>query len=215
MAKRSVAAKSAQQKRQAQGSDGEIVLLTWIDYVGLARCRGVPLAAFELAPRLRVGLGGRRTGADALRGYRRQSLGPDDGSAPDAGRGNRDAHRDLGRCAGLSLRAVRFRCSTARTGNAACAASSRRRWRDLEAETGLQFAAAFEHEFLLSGNDLPWIVPFSVEQMRICCAVHRRSHARAASPPMSASRRSSRNMASRSMRSPARRPSDLRAPIAR
>lgn len=36
----------------------------------------------------------------------------------------------------------------------------------LEAETGLSIASAFEHEFLLSGNDLPWIVPFSVEQIR-------------------------------------------------
>lgn len=35
-----------------------------------------------------------------------------------------------------------------------------------EAETGLSVASAFEHEFLLSGNDLPWIVPFSVEQIR-------------------------------------------------
>jgi glutamine synthetase len=38
---------------------------------------------------------------------------------------------------------------------------------DLERETGLTIAAASEHEFLLSGNDLPWIVPFSVEQMRV------------------------------------------------
>src|SRR5262249_13619559 len=38
---------------------------------------------------------------------------------------------------------------------------------DLERETGLTIAAAFEHEFLLSGNNLPWIAPFSVEQMRV------------------------------------------------
>ena len=68
--KQPVAAKPAQQKRRAQGSDGEIVLLTWIDYVGMARCRGVPLAAFKLATRLWPGLGGCRTGADAVRGHR-------------------------------------------------------------------------------------------------------------------------------------------------
>jgi glutamine synthetase len=41
---------------------------------------------------------------------------------------------------------------------------------DLERETGLTIAAAFEHEFLLSGNGLPWIVPFSVEQMRVAAS---------------------------------------------
>ena len=65
------------------------------------------------------------------------------------------------------LRAVRFACSPARTGIAACAAFSRRRLPISRRETGLTIAAAFEHEFLLSGNDLPWIVPFSVEQMRV------------------------------------------------
>jgi glutamine synthetase len=37
----------------------------------------------------------------------------------------------------------------------------------LKAETGLQFAGAFEHEFLLSGGERNWCVPFSLEQVRI------------------------------------------------
>ncbi len=37
---------------------------------------------------------------------------------------------------------------------------------ELMAETGLSFAAAFEHEFLLSGDGMSWTVPFSMEQMR-------------------------------------------------
>ena len=36
-----------------------------------------------------------------------------------------------------------------------------------EAETDLQFMAAFEHEFLLSGGATKWCVPFSLEQVRI------------------------------------------------
>src|SRR4029079_4574312 len=32
--------------KKADG-EGEIVLLMWTDYVGLARCRGVPLASFK------------------------------------------------------------------------------------------------------------------------------------------------------------------------
>ena len=39
--------------------------------------------------------------------------------------------------------------------------------RDFEAETGLRFTAAFEHEFLLSGPDLPLARPLSLEAMRV------------------------------------------------
>ena len=96
MAKRSVAAKSAQQKRQAQGSDGEIVLLTWIDYVGLARCRGVPLAAFN--SRRDYGLGWAVAG-QALTPFEDiadNPWGPMTEVRQTPVRGNRNADRDLG-----------------------------------------------------------------------------------------------------------------------
>ena len=47
MARRSRVAKPAPQGRLNGGSDGEIVLLMWTDYVGLARCRGVPADQFK------------------------------------------------------------------------------------------------------------------------------------------------------------------------
>jgi glutamine synthetase len=56
MARKAIVKKStAQKKRLTSPADGEIVLLTWVDYVGMARCRGVPLGAYR--SRLDYGLG--------------------------------------------------------------------------------------------------------------------------------------------------------------
>ena len=66
MARNTIAEKPPKQKRPTSASDGEIVLLTWTDYVGIARCRGVPLAAFKVAVGLWPGLGGCGPGPDAL-----------------------------------------------------------------------------------------------------------------------------------------------------
>ncbi|MFO0992328.1 MAG: glutamine synthetase family protein [Hyphomicrobiales bacterium] len=165
MAKRSVARKPAQQKRQAQGDDGEIVLLTWIDYVGLARCRGVPVAAFD--SRRDYGLGWAVAG-QALTPFEDIADNPwgpmtEVRQTPVAGTERRIAIWDDAPAFHFAL------CDSMLDGkNWECCLRGflKKALAALEAETGLSIASAFEHEFLLSGNDLPWIVPFSVEQIR-------------------------------------------------
>ena len=93
--------------------------------------------------------------------------------------GDRDADRHLGRCAGLPLRPVRFQdARRQQLGLLHARLHARRRWPISKRETGLQFAAAFEHEFLLCGGGLPTgCVPFSLEQMRDRAAFTARPHA--------------------------------------
>lgn len=165
MARRSKAAKPAQEKRLTADDDGEIVLLTWIDYVGLARCRGVPVAAFK--NRQSHGLGWAAAG-QALTPFEDIADNPwgpmtEVRQTPVSGTETRIAIWDDAPAFHFAL------CDSLIAGESwdCCTRGFlKKALRDFEHETGLTIASAFEHEFLLSGNDLPWIVPFSVEQMR-------------------------------------------------
>ncbi len=164
MARRSTAATTA--KRLSTRDAGEIVLLVWTDYVGITRCRGVPLAQFK--DRHVAGLGWAAAG---------QALTPFEDIAPNPWGPMTEVRQTpvlstetrvaiwdgappfhFALCDSL-LAGKSWECCVRGLLKAALA--------DLKRETGLALAAAFEHEFLLSGNDLPWIVPFSVEQMRM------------------------------------------------
>jgi glutamine synthetase len=158
-------AKAKSRAEKARADDGEIVLLVWNDYVGIARCRGVPAAAFK--SRLDYGLGWAVAG---------QALTPFEDIAPNpwgpmtevrqtpvAGTETRIAIWDDAPAFHFAL------CDSMLGGkNWDCCVRGflKNALADLERETGLSIAAAFEHEFLLSGPGLDWIVPFSVEQMR-------------------------------------------------
>jgi glutamine synthetase len=166
MARRSKAAKPAKEDRLSAGSDGEIVLLMWTDYVGLARCRGVPVDAFK--SRLAHGLGWAVSG---------QSLTPFEDIAPNPWGPMTEVRQTpvLATETRISIwdDAPPFHfalCDSLIDGESwdCCVRGFlKKALADLEGETGLTIAAAFEHEFLLSGNDLPWMVPFSVEQIRM------------------------------------------------
>ena len=145
----------------------DIAYLCWSDYVGITRCRGVPAA--DLPKRLDKGLGWAVAGqaltpfddiADNPWGPMlevrqtpqietavRLDLWPD---APPFHMLMCDSNTPDGR---------NWECCTRGFMKAALA--------DFEAETGLQFTAAFEHEFLLIGPSLPKPACFSLEAMRV------------------------------------------------
>lgn len=168
MARGSRPAKAAGAQR-LKAEDGEIVLLVWTDYVGIARCRGVPAAAYP--SRRQYGLGWAVAG---------QALTPFEDIAPNPWGPMTEVRQTpvpetetriaiwddappfhFVLCDSL-LEGRNWDCCVRGFLKAALA--------DFERETGLTLAASFEHEFLLSGASLPWMVPFSVEQMRVAAA---------------------------------------------
>jgi glutamine synthetase len=166
MAPRARAATAAKKGRLATGDDGEIVLLVWTDYVGITRCRGVPAAQFK--DRHATGLGWAVAG---------QALTPFEDIAPNPWGPMTEVRQTPVRATETRVSiwddapAFHFAlCDSLLAGkNWDCCVRGllKDALADLKRETGLSLAAAFEHEFLLSGNGLPWIVPFSVEQMRV------------------------------------------------
>lgn len=146
-------------------NDGEVVLLAWSDYVGITRCRGVPAAA--LADRMEHGLGWAVAG-QALTPFEDIADNPwgpmtEVRQTPVAATHTRidiwpDAQPFNFVLCDSMLGDRNWDCCTRGFYKAALA--------ELMAETGLAFAAAFEHEFLLSGDGMSWTVPFSMEQMR-------------------------------------------------
>ena len=147
--------------------EGEVVYLAWTDYVGLARCRGIP--ATDLAKRMEYGLGWAVAG---------QSLTPFDELAPNPWGPMLEVRQTPVKetetridiwddapafhfvlCDSKMPDGSSWDCCTRGFMLAALA--------DFERETGLKFIASFEHEFLLSGPGLGDLLPFSVEAMRM------------------------------------------------
>lgn len=164
MARRSTATRPAKEK-SLRADDGEIVLLVWTDYVGITRCRGVPAASFN--SRRDYGLGWAVAG-QALTPFEDIADNPwgpmtEVRQTPVLETQTRIAIWDDAPAFHFAL------CDSNLDGkNWDCCVRGfyKKALADLKREAGLGFAAAFEHEFLLSGNGLPWIVPFSVEQIR-------------------------------------------------
>jgi glutamine synthetase len=165
MARKAIVKRTAREKRLTSPADGEIVLLTWIDYVGLARCRGVPLAAYK--SRLDYGLGWAVAG-QALTPF--EDIAPNPWGPMTEVRQTPVSETETRIAIWDDAPAFHFALCDSMLGakNWDCCLRGflKTALSKLESATGLTIAAAFEHEFLLSGNELPWIVPFSVEQIR-------------------------------------------------
>lgn len=147
-------------------ADGEVVYLAWSDYVGITRCRGVPIA--ELESRLRNGLGWAVAG-QALTPFEdiapnpwgpmlevRQTPVPETKTRIDIWPNVAPLHFVL--CNSLLPTGEPWDCCTRSFMTAALD--------DFQRETGLSFLAAFEHEFLLTGPTLQPSTPFSMRAMR-------------------------------------------------
>jgi len=148
-------------------ADGDIIYLAWNDLVGLTRVRGVP--ANDIKRRMEYGLGWAVAG-QALTPFEdiapnpwgpmlevRQTPVPDTETRVDIWPDAAPLHFFL--CDSLMPDGSAWECCTRGFMKKALDA--------LKAEAGLQFAGAFEHEFLLSGGARDWCVPFSLEQVRI------------------------------------------------
>ncbi len=149
----------------------EIIHLCWSDYVGVTRCRAVP--AHQYAARRERGLGWAVAGqaltpfddiADNPWGPMlevRQTPAPETEVRLDLWPGVPPFHIVL--CESNTADGQGWECC------------GRRFLRDaldrLRAETGLGFAAAFEHEFLLTGPGAPRETPFSLAAMREAAGV--------------------------------------------
>ncbi len=148
-------------------AEGEVIYLGWNDLVGITRVRGVPAA--EISKRMAYGLGWAVAG---------QALTPFEDIAPNPWGpmlevrqtpvGSTETRIDIWPDASpLHF----FLCDSKMPDGSnweCCARGFMLKALDaLEAETGLQFMAAFEHEFLLTGSEAKWCVPFSLEQVRI------------------------------------------------
>ncbi|MGH6890652.1 MAG: glutamine synthetase family protein [Dongiaceae bacterium] len=151
-------------------AEGEIVYLAWNDLVGITRVRGVP--AGEISRRMEYGLGWAVAG-QALAAFEdiapnpwgpmlevRQTPVPDTETRVDIWPDAPPLHFFM--CDSLTPDGSSWECCTRGFMTKALAA--------FEAETKLQFLAAFEHEFLLSGGAANWCVPFSLEQARVNAA---------------------------------------------
>ena len=146
---------------------GDVVYLAWTDYVGILRCRGVPPS--EIAKRMEYGLGWAVAG-HALTPFGdiapnpwgpmlevRQTPVPETETRIDIWPDAPAFHFFL--CDARMPDGGSWECCTRGFMLKALA--------DFERETGLQFIAAFEHEFLLSGPGINPMIPFSVEAMRL------------------------------------------------
>lgn len=145
---------------------GDVVYLAWADYVGITRCRGIPIE--ELPSRMANGLGWAVAG-QALTPFEdiapnpwgpmlevRQTPVPDTETRIDIWKDAPPLHFLL--CDSKVADGSNWDCCTRGFMKSALA--------DFEQQTGLQFTAAFEHEFLLTGPDLPLTTPFSMSAMR-------------------------------------------------
>lgn len=145
---------------------GEIALLAWNDYVGMTRCRSVPADAIH--DRMQAGLGWAVAG---------QAMTPFGDIAPNPWGPTTEVRQipvadslvridmwadapalHMYLCDSKNPDGSDWDCCTRSFLRSALA--------DLRAETGLEFMAAFEHEFLLIGDDLPWAPPFSIDAVR-------------------------------------------------
>ena len=147
-------------------TNGDIALLAWNDYVGVTRCRGIP--ADMVANRLETGLGWAVSG---------QALTPFGDIAPNPWGPTSEVRQipveDSVVRVDMWTDAPAFHMYLCDSKNAdgtdwdCCTrAFMRHAMDDLRAETGLEFMAAFEHEFLLQSDELSAGAPFSVEAMR-------------------------------------------------
>jgi len=147
-------------------STGEIALLAWNDYVGITRCRGLPADAIH--SRMATGLGWAVAG-QAMTPFGdiapnpwgpttevRQIPVPDSMVRVDMWPDAPPLHMYL--CDSKNTDGTDWDCCTR--------AFMRHAMDDFRAETGLEFMAAFEHEFLLSGGDLLDAGPFTLEAAR-------------------------------------------------
>ena len=144
----------------------DVTLLAWNDYVGITRCRGIP--SDELPARLANGLGWAVAG---------QAMTPFSDIAPNPWGPMLEVRQvpipetatridlwpgvpafDVVLCDARTADGADWDCSTR--------GFLRRALDDFHALTGLQFMAAFEHEFLLEGSYDP-APAFTVEAMRI------------------------------------------------
>lgn len=147
-------------------TDGEVIYLAWSDYVGITRCRGVP--AGDIARRMAYGLGWAVAG---------QALTPFEDIAPNPWGPMLEVRQvpvpetetrvDIWDDA-PALHFFMCDSKVADGSNWDCCTRGfmKRALADFEAETGLQFVAAFEHEFLLTGPGLAPGTPFSLGTMR-------------------------------------------------
>jgi glutamine synthetase len=142
-----------------------LVILAWSDYVGITRCRAVPIA--QLDSRLESGLGWAVAG-QALTPFADIAPNPwgpvtEVRQVPDPSTHTRvDLWPDVP--------ALNFvLCDTRNPDGSIWECCTRGFLRDalddLREETGLELLSAFEHEFLVLG-DLPDAAPFSLEAMR-------------------------------------------------
>ena len=149
--------------------DGETIYLAWNDYVGLTRCRGVPPS--EISKRMAHGLGWAVAG-QALTPFEdiadnpwgpmlevRQVPVPETETRIDLWDGIPPFHIFL---CDSKVGEENWECCTRGFMKSALA--------DFERETGLQFAASFEHEFTLAGPGVSYATPFSLEAIRNAAA---------------------------------------------
>lgn len=152
---------------------GDVVYLGWNDFVGVTRVRGVPAA--DIQKRMAYGLGWAVAG-QALTPFEdispnpwgpmlevRQTPVPETETRIDIWPDTSPLHFYL--CDSKVADGSNWECCTRGYMLKALEA--------FERETGLQFMAAFEHEFLLSGGPVKWCVPFSLEQVRVNAAFMR------------------------------------------
>ena len=144
-------------------TNGDIALLAWNDYVGLTRCRGIP--AGMVANRLVTGLGWSVSG---------QALTPFGDIAPNPWGPTSEVRQipvedsavrvdiwpdapafHMYLCDAKTADGTDWDCCTR--------AFMRHAMDDLRSETGLEFMAAFEHEFLLQSDGLPAGAAFSLK----------------------------------------------------
>lgn len=147
---------------------GDIALLAWSDYVGITRCRGVP--AEQLQARATDGLGWAVAG-QAMTPFSEIAANPwgpmlEVRQIPDF-----STEVNVRGAEGESAFHVVLCDSVTADGEPwdGCPRHfMRRALKDLEAQTGTQLIAAFEHEFLVDG--LPDAAAFSVSTMRNAAA---------------------------------------------
>lgn len=145
---------------------GEIAMLAWSDYVGVTRCRAVPAA--DISRRMAHGLGWAVAG---------QALTPFEDIAPNPWGPMEEVRQipdpetitrvDIWPDApALHLYLCDSRSSDGTPWDCCVRNFLRSALQDLRTETGLELNAAFEHEFTLVTDDLPWAAPFSVAALR-------------------------------------------------
>ena len=145
---------------------GEIVLFSWSDYVGLMRCRGVQLS--EVDRRMEYGLGWAVAG---------QAQSPFADLAPNpwgpmlevrqvpvpSTRTRIDIWDDA---PAFHFYLCDSKVSSGENWDCCTRGFLKKALEDFKSETGLNFVAAFEHEFMLMDDPLPAAPSFTIETMR-------------------------------------------------